>query len=287
MIFYSMEDRLVFYTIFSIYAQRYGVAILALALMYNHFHALIQASSSKDMSAFIGTVTSTYAMAFNRDAGRKGPLFEKAYGSALKTGDKQIRTCIAYNYNNAVEKRLFIRAEEDRWNFLAYLGSTHPFSEPIRMEKASRHLKGALNEVNRHVTDQAYLHYATIRRLFKPLSNMEREQLLDYTISRYLPVDKDTLLSFYKDYDSMVIAINSNTGSEYDMKEEFKFDSDRAYTQMLDLVRKSSFADNPHTIVVASLDKKWRIASSLRRQTTAKEYQIERLLHLDLHAAGI
>ena len=280
LIFYSLEDRLVFFTIFAVMAWQYGICVLTLALMFNHFHTLLRATSSKVIALFIGTVTSTYAMAFNRDAGRKGALFEKAYGSAPKTGDKKVRTNIAYIFNNSVEKQLFHRAEDDRWNFLAYIGNDHPFSPPIVLEKVSRHLKASLKEVERHVKDHAYLRYPVIRRLYKKLSANEREQLTDYIISRYLPIDKAALLSFYKNYPSMVLAINSNTGSEYDLKEEYKADSDLAYREMLGILGKSSFSGKPHSVIAAPSEKKGKIADYFRQATSAKDYQIARLLHL-------
>ena len=280
-IFYSSEDRLVFYTIFSIMAWRYGVSVLALALMYNHYHTLFKSVLPKVRALFIGTVTSTYAKAFNRDSGHKGALFEKAYGNALKLGEKKVRTTVSYCYNNSSEKRLVVRAEQDRWNFLAYIDNDHPFSEPIILEKASARLRAALKEVDAHVADHAYLRYGCIRRLFGGLSVREKEQLTDYIISRYLPIDKELLLSFYKDYDSMVMAINSNTGSEYDIREEYRNDSDEPYTQMIKMLSASSFASNPHRILSASPEKKARIASVLRRTTSAQEYQIGRFLHDD------
>jgi REP element-mobilizing transposase RayT len=279
-LFYSLEDRLVFYTIFSVLAWRYEVTVLTLALMYNHFHSLIHASTPKVRSLFIGTLTSTYAMAFNRDTGRKGALFEKAYGNSPKSVEKKIRTCIAYNFNNSVEKGLYFRAEEDRWNFLAYINNDHPFSKPIIQNRASAMFRNRMKEVDAHVRDHAYLGYLTVRRLFRDLNGEEREQLTDYIISRYLPFDKALLLSFYKDYDSMVLAINSNTGSEYDIKEEYRPDSDCAYTQMLQIVSQSSYADNPHSIVSALPEKKQQIAMQLKKLTGAKDYQIARLLHL-------
>ena len=279
LIFYSREDRLVFYTIFAVMAWQYGISVLALALMYNHFHTLVHAVSSKVMALFIGTVTSTYARAFNKDSGREGPLFEKAYGSAPKSKEKKIRTCIAYNYNNSVEKQLFQRAEDDRWNFLAYLGNDHPFSEPFIRKKASKALRASLKEVDAHVKDHAYLRYPVVRRIFKKLSPGEKEKLTDYIISRYLPIDKEALLSFYKDYPSMLLAINSNTGNEYDLKEEFRNDSDQIYTQMLEAIRQIGFVRKLKDIISASFDKKIKMADHLRNQTSAQDYQIERLLH--------
>lgn len=280
LLFYSTADRLVFFTIYSVMAVKYGVIVLALALMFNHFHTLIQTASSRIMALFIGTVTSTFAHAFNKDIGRKGAVFQKAYGNSIKASDKKVRTCISYNYNNSVEKGLFARAEDDRWNFLAYIGSPNPFSEKIELDKASKKLRASLKEVDAHVKDMVYLNYKTIRRLFKGLSAKEHEQLLDYIISRYLPIDKDTLLSFYKGCDEMVMAINSNTGSEYDIKEEYNNDSDRIYTQMLNLVEKSSFAEKPHSVIMAEERKKWQIAAILKQRTGAKDYQVARVLHI-------
>ena len=280
-LFYSWEDRLVFFTIFSTFAKRFDVTVIALALMFNHFHCLINAGTSRVMALFIGTVTSTYAMAFNKDGGRKGPLFEKAYGNASKRTDKIIRTAISYNYNNSVEKGLFTRAEEDRWNFLAYIGSEGPFSAPLRLSEASKDLKNSILEVKQHLKDGAYLRYMTIRRLFKNLSHRESEQLLDYIIGRYLPIDKKELLSFYKSYEDMVIAINSNTGSEYEIREEYTSDSDKVYVDMLGIVNRSSYSANPHRIVSASRQEKEKIFSVLKTACRAKDYQVSRLLHLN------
>ena len=41
----------------------------------------------------------------------------------------------------------------------------------------------------------------------------EKFAFYNFIISLYLPIDKNALLNFYKSYDDMVIAINSNTGS--------------------------------------------------------------------------
>ena len=83
-IFYSMEDRLVYYTVFAVMAKRYKVTVLALTLMFDHVHHLIKAISKELYGKFVGVTTSTFAMAYNRDSGRKGPLFPKAYGNAAK-----------------------------------------------------------------------------------------------------------------------------------------------------------------------------------------------------------
>ncbi len=280
--FYCLADRLVFYTIFSVTARKFKVVILALALMFDHFHCIIAVAVSRLMALFVGTVTSTFARAFNRETGRKGPLFCKAYGNSVKSGDKKIRTGLAYNFNNSAEKGLFDKAEEDRWNLLAYLNSDHPFSEEIQYSMASQELLSALSVVRSDFDACKYLTYKRIYSIYEGLSAKETEQLTDFIISLYLPVDKERLLSYYKDYDSMVLAINSNTGSEYDIKEEYDPASHRDFQQMVSLLSKSSFAERPNRIVTAPLEEKLKIAKYLQANLNTSRNHICRFLHLPM-----
>ena len=280
-IFYSMEDRLVYYTIFSVMARNYKITVLALALMFDHVHYLIKAAGRRVYAKFIGTTTSTFVKAFNRDSGRKGPLFRKAYGNAPKRRDKDIRSCIAYNYNNSVEKRLFARAEQDRWNLLAYIDNPHPFSEPIDKKKASKKLLLSIDAADRYHKRNEYLDYPVVRKLFDGLDEVEHEQLLDYIISLYLPVDRDKLLEYYKSFEDMIIAINANTGSEYDIDEFFDPESHQDFARMLEITRNSSFAADPRSIILAPLAQKWQIAETLMRMTGGSLNHVKRFLHID------
>lgn len=280
-IFYSMEDRLVYFTIFAVLARTYGITVLALALMFDHIHCLVEASDRKTYARFIGVVTLTFVLAYNRDSGRKGALFEKAYSNAPKRREKDVRTCIAYNYNNSVEKKLFVRAEQDRWNFLAYIGNPHPFSAPIDKKKASKKLIRSMDAVTRYQQRNEYLDYPVVRALFDGLSVDEREQLLDFIISLYLPIDRERLLGFYKSYEDMVIAINSNTGSEYEINEVFDPDSHQDFAQMLEITGRSTFADDPRSIILSPVAKRRQIADTLLRLTGGSLNHVKRFLHLD------
>ena len=280
-IFYSMEDRLVYYTVFSVLAKRYGITVLALALMFDHIHHLIKAVSEERYAKFVGVTTSTFAMAYNRDSGRKGPLFEKAYGNAPKRKEKDVRTGIAYDYNNSVEKRLFNRAEQDRWNLLAYIDSPHPFSKEIDRKTASQKLLRSMDAAVLYHGRNRYLDYSVVRRLFDGLSPKEHEQLLDFIISLYLPVDKETLLSFYKDYDAMVLAINSNTGKEYNLDEVYDPESHQDFARMLELLKRSSFAADPRSIILVPNEQKRKIAATLLSRTGGSLNHVKRFLHLE------
>ena len=45
MIFYDLEDYLVFYMIFSVYARHYRVKVLELCIMPNHVHMILHISA--------------------------------------------------------------------------------------------------------------------------------------------------------------------------------------------------------------------------------------------------
>lgn len=279
-IFYSMEDRLVYYTVFAVMAKRYRVTVLALALMFDHIHHLVKTTSKEIYGKFVGVTTSTFAMAYNRDSGRKGPLFHKAYGNSAKHRDKDVRSCIAYNYNNSVEKILFNRAEQDRWNLLAYIDNSHPFSGEISRTTASKKLLKSMDAAVLYHGRNEYLDYPVVRRLFDGLVPEERGQLLDFIISLYLPIDKESLLGYYKSYDAMVLAINSNTGKEYDMDEIYDPESHQDFVRMLDLTLRSSFAADPRSIILAPDDQKWKIAQTFMDRAGASLNHAKRFLHL-------
>ena len=126
----------------------------------------------------------------------------------------------------------------------------------------------------------AYLDYPVVRKLFDGLDDTEREQLLDFIITLYLPIDKEKLLSYYKSYDDMVLAINSNTGSEYDLDEVYDPESHQCFERMLNVVHHSSFSDNPRSILLAPAAKRWQIAEALMSRTGATLNQVKRFLHL-------
>ena len=42
-VFYSVKDSLVFFTIFSLTAAKHRIRVLGLCLMYNHIHVLVEA----------------------------------------------------------------------------------------------------------------------------------------------------------------------------------------------------------------------------------------------------
>ena len=279
-IFYEVEDYLVYYTIFSVLAIRYGIAAYGLCLMIDHIHSLISAGSNRVFSTFMSNVSIQFVKEFNTHRNRGGSLFSKSFGWAPKHGIKLLRTAIAYLFNNPVERLLCKRAQDYRWNFLAYASSNNPFSEPLVRMHASRPLRRALSEVDGTVARNKHLTYPQLRRMFAGLDKKEKNQLIDYIIVKYNVIRYDVLTtSCYEGYDNMVMAINSNAGSEYDISEYKCCYSDAEYRDLYKYVHESGFKDAGE-VVSLPFETRCSLMLEMLNKTSVPKIQICKFLHL-------
>jgi hypothetical protein len=234
----------------------------------------------QELSEFMDRVTSWYVMEFNYSIGRKGKLLKKNFGSAPKWNEKSVRTTINYIGNNPVEKHLCEAAEDYRWNFIAFIHSTQPFSESIHRDKASKAMRRALAEIDSAVDMNIPLKHAQLCRIFRKLSDTEKEQIVDYIIYKYMSFDKEELLNYYESYETMLTAMHSNTGSEYDIREEWYPESDTAYIEMTEYIR-SKWPEKPvRSVIMISPEEKTKLANELKDNTTGSRRQIARFLHI-------
>lgn len=281
-IFYEVEDYLVYYTIFSVMSRRYGMVVYGLCLMIDHIHTLTSTSSCKTFSKFMSNVAIQFVKEYNRYHNRVGPLFSECFGSAPKAGLKLLRTAIAYLFNNPVERLLCKRAQEYRWNFLAYAASDNPFSDPLVLKKASRRLRRALKEVDGTVERNEYMTYVQLKRMFVGIDAREKNQLIDYIIVRYNIIRYDDLTTkCYDGYENMLMAINSNAGSEYDIPEcKFGY-SDVEYRELYKYVHKKGFKDAGEVISLP-VESKFTLMLEMLAETAASKIQICKYLHLQV-----
>ena len=283
-LFYSLEDFLVFYTIVSIQVRKFGICLLGMCMMIDHLHLLASAANLMQMAGFISAYTSLYVREFNAHTGRTGPLFEPLYGSAMKMEMKKIRSAIIYMFNNAVEKRLCPKAEDYRWNFLKYYNPEK--TRPIRRKKdLSRRLQRALKITDNAYKSGEYLRYALLKRLYKGVDSQERELLTDYIITLYFPFRKDMPCKYFKSYQDMVTAVNSNTGSEYDIIEKHYCKSDVPYREMTKYLKRKGITD-AKTLISESDEVKQRYFTMLRENTSGTAVQVRKFLHIHHHAKG-
>lgn len=279
-IFYEVEDYLVYYTIFSVMSRRYGMVVYGLCLMIDHIHTLTSTSSCKTFSKFMSNVAIQFVKEYNRYHNRVGPLFSECFGSAPKAGLKRLRTAIAYLFNNPVERFLCKRAQEYRWNFLAYAASDNPFSDPLVLKKASRRLRRALKEVDGTLKRNEYMTYVQLKRMFVGMDAREKKQLIDYIIVRYNIIRYDDLITkCYDGYENMLMAINSNAGSEYEVQELRYGRSDAEYRYLYKYVHEKGFKDAGEVISLP-LDSKFKLMVDMMNETSVSKLQICKFLHL-------
>lgn len=281
LIFYNDIDRIVFYTVATCFARKLNIKMFGMCIMMDHIHMLLFLQSRKQLTQFMIETFSLFARVLNNEYGRKGHFFDKSFGSAPKVTDKKIRSSIAYVANNPVEKGLCLKAEDYRWNFIAYIKSRFPFSTPVNKSRASKFLRISMKEVDRSREENKYLNHNQLRRMFSKLQEQESQQLIDYIIYTYLPDCLSECVSYYKSYEDMIIAINSNTGSEYDIREEFSVESDIKYENLHTALRELKLG-NLKSILPSEISNKISIAKILKAHTSASYYQICKFLRIPL-----
>ena len=280
-LFYTVSDHLVFFTIFCICASQYKVRVLKLVQMPDHIHHATIELRTGELSRFASTYGALFSRVYNEHVGRKGQLFEHPFQSVPKRGDKKARTNLLYLDNNPVERHLVQQAEDYQWNYLAYGNSDHPFSEKRILRKASMPLRRALARVkNQHATGR-YMPYELLQTLFRSLpDDRERCQLTDYIITTYSIIDHQAAIRFFDTYEAELIAAHASTGSEYDLNEVFVGKSDKYYAQMSSVIRQTGRYPDIHQILTLPTEEKKELFQLLRRETMAPGQQIAAFLHL-------
>ena len=167
-VFYNSKDSLVFFTIFCVLAVRHNVRVLGLCIMHNHIHILLEDVTSDEVTNFMRNLNSWFTKVYNFRYGLSGNLSD-TYGLSVKKDDKAVRTALAYVNNNPVESRMCHRAEEWRWNFIAYAGSKHPYSEKVALSRASAGLRRSIKKVEYFRAAGKPLLYERLDELFDPL----------------------------------------------------------------------------------------------------------------------
>lgn len=280
-LFYTIEDCLVFYTIFSVCARSSpNVQVLELSIMHNHIHSMIRTETVQELSSFMDYSSSWFAREYNLFAGRSGRLLKKNFGSAPKWDDKKLRSAIIYVGNNPVEKNFCRKATDSRWNFLAYATSRNPFSKPLIKSESSYEMRRVLKEVDMMVRLNRPLKYVQIVRMVRNLSNEEMQQFIDYVIVSYLPFDYDDLISNFKSYDAMVTAMESTTGSDYDIKEKRDGFSLQAFYEMKGYLEQFMSRHDIRRVTVLPLEQKIKLLYELKEHTSSSEQQICDFLHI-------
>ena len=279
-IFYCYQDFLVFFTIFSVCAKSADITVLGICLMYDHVHFLVQSPSREELSGFVDRFSSWFVLEYNGHIGRKGKLLHKNFGSAPKRGDKNIRSAINYVGNNPVEKKLCKSAEDYRWNFLKYAISSNPFSEKYEQQNTGKRFRSIIKEVSRSAELNLPLKYRQLKWMTEKLSPKELEQFIDHVITSYSPIDYTELISYYGSYENMIQAMDSNTGSEYEIKEHYENSSHIPFREILKELEISTDPDEIRKITVLPDEEKINIYRWIKQHFSLDDWMIRKFLHM-------
>ena len=280
LLFYSLRDYLVYFTIYCTLADKMDVTVLALCPMPDHLHSACRFQSPEQMVKFVQLYTHSFAREWNKSRGRKDALFQKRFGSAVKLGNKAVRTTINYNNNNPVERKITQKAEDYRWNFLKYFRNRHPFSKPLDESTASNALRRALQDVRTLHKRGEWLHYTQLDLWMKDLNSDEVQQLADYIISTWNVIDYVGAISYYGNYDAMIRSFHDNTGSEYDIREDRDNYSDAVYADCTRILMGEKLISSVREIPGLSFLRKMDFYKLLSARTAAKPLQLNKYLHL-------
>ena len=280
LIFYSVKDYLILFSVITIIARRYGIQILGISMMPDHIHLIVYVRDPERFRAFVRDYTSIFTKLYNRHYGLTGPLFNTPFGRAPKLIHKKVRSAIAYVYNNPVEGHLALKVEDGQWNFLAYANAKHPFSEKLRIDKARWALRKALYTVKACRKGRRWLDYTEIEKVTDHLPPRELQQFTDYTIRKYNCIDYDAAISYYGSYEEMVTALNANTGSEYDLTEDTYAKDYRIYKTMILALCYGIKMETMEKVLRIPRPDRYRLKRSLIRNKSATDLEVAKLLRL-------
>ena len=278
LLFYTIPDFLVFFSIVCICSKRHKVKLLGICPMFDHTHLLAKVSERKEVSGFVQEYSSLYSRELNISIGSDGPVFRRNYGFAPKVGMKAVRDACSYHYNNPGEKKLCKRAEEYRWTFLAYAVSNHPFSEKIILSLASSPMRRAMKMIKYYASRDIYLKHEWLEKMFAPLSAQEKNQLIDYIIVSYNVIDYEELISYYGSYEMACLAFASNQGKEFDVKEEFVPGSHKPYYEIPKVLLAKHYFKHVKDALRLPLTERVNLMYMLKDETNASWVQLRKYL---------
>ena len=114
------------------------------------------------------------------------------------------------------------------------------------------------------------------------MSVVEIRQLTDFIISQYNCIDYKKLTSYYADFQKMLLAIHSNTGSEYQVKEVITPGSDTIYQRLSTTLRTFKGYSNITEVLVLPEQEKLQLAWFLSAETGASPHEIAKFLQFPL-----
>lgn len=212
-----------------------------------------------------------------------GRLFARRPGRSQKVSLKEKRSNLIYVYNNHVEKGLCRRAVEERWSLLAYAFSDHPFSPPIQQRSMSRALARATKLVVRRVAAGKPLDYGDLDAISSRLDAVEWQQFVDFVIVKYALVDYGRAESYFGTMENLLVAVDSTTGGEYDIAEDYSRDADTGYRNLARAAQDGGYLSR---IFSMSEERRNEVVRDVVHLSLASPHQVRKFFHLGKDGAA-
>lgn len=279
-IFYRSEDLIVLITIISVLVRIMGLTIIAFCPMFNHIHLLFKDIGLKELRPFIMRLVRLFVKEYNTGYGRSGSVFERPFGYSFKKGLKITLGSVAYVFNNPVAGNLKKNANDYKWNLLAYRNCRNPYSGKFWKKNCRKELRNAADMVDYLYREGRYLSYRVLNGILNDLDADEKKQITDYILFKYSFVSYKFLEELYGSWERAIVAINSNAGSEYDIKDEYGDHS--CYRKMLKMVMDLGYCDNKLNFDALDEYQKGQLYYLIKAKVNAPTSCIKKFLHFDL-----
>ena len=243
----------------------------------NNTHAQQRAEKRRDFISFNQALVSQFTRGYNLQHNRSGELFHKPFGSVPKIGEKYIKNNLSYINNNGASGNLSKGVIDYRWNLIAYCESDHPFSEKIVLNQASKRMRWAMRYVLELHGKNRPLDYRIQAMLFKGLNAKERKQLIDFIVVQYNFLDYSAITKHFGSFERALTAMDANTGSEHDIKEEWEDFSE--YRNMIEVCRKAGYNMESINFTLMDNEDLFNLVILLSSITEDRR-KIRRFLHL-------
>lgn len=276
-IFYTVWDYIVFFCLLCTNVRKHKVTLVAVTLMLNHIHVAFYGDLNEIINC-MRTTLSSFSLEYNSRGGTRILHFKKGLNKSRKTSGKKSRSCLVYILNNPVEKNACDKAFEYRWNFLQYHSNSHPFSEEMILRRCSADFRRTRSLVIAARNSGHPIRYNFLETWMKKLSVSERLQMCDFIISSYNAIDYKSMVSRFGSLESLKIALESTTGSDYEIGEDLSKENYRHYTTLFKVFRKMGMFGTAGELRFNE-NVAHKLANQLLKISDATSFEISRYLH--------
>lgn len=92
--------------------DEFNIKIISYCIMNNHAHMLLEVESINYLSKYMHKLNTKYALYYNEKYDRVGYVFKNRFKSEGIYGEKHLKNCIKYIYNNPVKAKICNSPEE-------------------------------------------------------------------------------------------------------------------------------------------------------------------------------